>query len=178
MCHNVKVVEKKKEVCSFYLSISRPSLFSAHLYSPKMAEFAEGELVEVCLKEDGYFGSFFEAKVLSKLHDGTFYEVEYKNLITEGENPQPLVETISADDIRPMPPTLPQPSTFSLHEKVDAFDLDAWWYGEIYGYDGETYYVHFPTTKHLCEYPLQSLRKHLEFVDGEWVPSAMSTRRR
>ncbi|KAG2320207.1 hypothetical protein Bca52824_013420 [Brassica carinata] len=147
-----------------------------------MGEFGEGELVEVRLKEDGYFGSFFEAKVLSKLPHGPFYEVEYRNLLenwpSRSENPQPLVEIIPADEIRPMPPTLPQPSTFSFREKVDAFDMDAWWYGEIYGQDGDTYYVHFPTTNQLCEYPIESLRKHLELVNGQWVPSAMSTRRR
>ena len=141
-----------------------------------MGEYAAGDLVEVCLKEDGHFGSFLEAKVLSKLPHGPFYKVEYKNLVTEGANPRPLVETIPVDEIRPMPPNLPQPSTFSLHEKVDAFDMDAWWYGEIYGHEGNgTYYVHFPTTKNVCEYPLQRLRRHLELVNGQWVPSAMST---
>ena len=135
-----------------------------------MGEFAEGDLVEICGKEDGFIGSYFEAKVLSKLPHGSFYKVEYKNLITEGENPRPLIETISTDEIRPMPPKLSQPSTFSLHEKVDAFDLDGWWVGDIIGQDGNTYYVNFPRTKNLCEYPLERLRKHLEFVDGEWVP--------
>ena len=143
-----------------------------------MGEFAEGALVEVCSKEDGYFGSYFEAKVLSKLPHGSFYKVEYKNLVTEGVNPRPLIETISSDEIRPMPPNLPQPSMFRLHEKVDAFDLDAWWFGEIAGQDGDTYYVHFPTTNDLCEYPLQRLRRHLELVNGQWVPSTMLARRR
>ncbi|CAF2105539.1 unnamed protein product [Brassica oleracea var. botrytis] len=73
-----------------------------------MDEFVKGNLVEVCSKEDGFFGSL--------------YKVKYKNLVTE----QPLIETISADEIRPMPPKLSQPSMFSRHDKVDAFDLDAW----------------------------------------------------
>ncbi|KAF2620811.1 hypothetical protein F2Q68_00038400 [Brassica cretica] len=64
-----------------------------------MGEFVEGDMVEVCSKEDGLLG---------------------------GQDPQALVETISADEIRPMPPKLSQPSMFSLHDKVDAFDLDAW----------------------------------------------------
>ncbi|KAF3573497.1 hypothetical protein F2Q69_00058278 [Brassica cretica] len=86
---------------------------------------------------------------------GSFYNVEYKNLVTEGEDPQPLVETISADEIRPMPPKLSQPSMFSLHDKVDAFDLDAWWFGGITGQEGDTYSVYFPTTNDVCKYPLQ-----------------------
>ncbi|KAF2619914.1 hypothetical protein F2Q68_00038398 [Brassica cretica] len=108
---------------------------------------------------------YLEAKVLSKLPHGYFYNVEYKNLVTEGEDPQPLVETISADEIRPMPPKLSQPSMFSLHDKVDAFDLDAWWFGGITGQEGDTYSVYFPTTNDVCKYPLQRLRRHLEFVN-------------
>ncbi|KAL0884525.1 hypothetical protein Bca101_008506 [Brassica carinata] len=109
-------------------------------------EFVKGDKVEVCSKLDGFFGSYFEAKVLSKLPHGSFYKVKYKNLVTEGEDPLPLIEIISADEIRPMPPKLSQPSTFRRHDRVDAFDLDAWWFGEIIGRRGDTFSVYFPTT--------------------------------
>ncbi|KAF2617542.1 hypothetical protein F2Q68_00042723 [Brassica cretica] len=94
-------------------------------------EFVKGDRVEVCSKQDGFFGSYFEAKVLSKLPRGSFYKVKYKNLVTEGEDPMPLIEIISPDEIRQIPPKLFQPSTFRRHDKVDAFDLDAWWVGEV-----------------------------------------------
>ncbi|CAN6897602.1 unnamed protein product, partial [Brassica oleracea] len=131
---------------------------------------------EIWLKYAAKKMVYLEAKVLSKLPHGSFYNVEYKNLVTEGEDPQPLVETISADEIRPMPPKLSRPSMFSLHDKVDAFDLDAWWFGGITGQEGDTYSVYFPTTNDVCKYPLQRLRRHLEFVNGQWVPS--TTRQR
>uniref|UniRef100_A0A0D3DYR6 Agenet domain-containing protein n=1 Tax=Brassica oleracea var. oleracea TaxID=109376 RepID=A0A0D3DYR6_BRAOL len=106
--------------------------------------FVKGDKVEVCSKQDGFFGSYFEAKVLSKLPRGSFYKVKYKNLVTEGEDPMPLIEIISADEIRSMPPKLFQPSTFRRHDKVDAFDLDAWWFGEIIGQKGDMFSVPRP----------------------------------
>lgn len=132
----------------------------------------KGDQVEVCSKLDGFFGSYFEAKVLSKLPHKSLYKVKYKNLVTEGEDPQPLIEIISADEIRPMPPKLSQPSTFRRHEMVDAFDLDAWWFGEITGRRGNMFTVYFPTTNDVCEYPLERLRRHLDLVNGKWVSSA------
>ncbi|KAG2260245.1 hypothetical protein Bca52824_079539 [Brassica carinata] len=127
-------------------------------------EFVKGDKVEVCSKQDGFFGSYFEAKVLSKLPRGSFYKVKYKNLVTEGEDPMPLIEIISADEIRSMPPKLFQPSTFRRHDKVDAFDLDAW------------RYVLRPTTNDVCEYPLERLRRHLDLVNGHWISSAARQR--
>ncbi|CAH2038763.1 unnamed protein product [Thlaspi arvense] len=137
-----------------------------------MDEFVKGELVEVCSKEDGFLGSYLESKILSKLPRGSFYKVKYKNLVTEGEDPLPLIEIISADEIRPLPPKLSQPLTFHLHDKVDAFDSDAWWVGYITGRRGNKFSVYFSESNEECEYPLGLLRRHLDLVNGHWVSSA------
>ncbi|ESQ36286.1 hypothetical protein EUTSA_v10009453mg [Eutrema salsugineum] len=137
-----------------------------------MDEFVKGDKVEVCSKEEGYVGSYFEAKVLSKLPHRNLYKVKYKNLVTEGEDPLPLIEIISADELRPMPPKLSQPLTFHRDDKVDAFDLDAWWVGYITGRRGNFFSVYFETTNEKCEYSLERMRRHLDLVNGHWVSSA------
>ncbi|CAA7026435.1 unnamed protein product [Microthlaspi erraticum] len=135
-------------------------------------EFVKGDKVEVCSKEDGFFGSYLEAKVVSsKLPYGSYYKVKYYNLVTDGEDPLPLIEIISSDEIRPMPPKSEPVLTFGLHDKVDAFDLDGWWVGEITGRRGDLFSVYFATTNEECVYPLKRLRKHLEWdrVNRVWV---------
>ncbi|KAG6763126.1 hypothetical protein D5086_018786 [Populus alba] len=41
-----------------------------------------------------------------------------------------LVETVSADEVRPVPPRIKFGSGFSAFDKVDAFDNDGWWAGK------------------------------------------------
>ncbi|VVA90183.1 unnamed protein product [Arabis nemorensis] len=103
--------------------------------------------------------------------NGSFYKVKYKNLITEEDEPEPLIEIISADELRPMPPKS-LPVLFLLHDKVDAFDNDGWWIGKITGRRGNLYSVYFETTNEVLEYPLCRLRRHLDWVNGDWVSSA------
>ncbi|KFK42954.1 hypothetical protein AALP_AA1G060700 [Arabis alpina] len=134
--------------------------------------YVKGDQVEVCSKEDGFLGSHFGATVLKKVpNNGSFYKVKYKNLITDEDEPQPLIEIISADELRPMPPKS-LPVMFGLDDKVDAFDNDGWWVGKITGRRGNLYSVYFETTDQVLEYPLSRLRRHLDFVNGDWVSSA------
>ncbi|KAK8648576.1 hypothetical protein V6N13_129325 [Hibiscus sabdariffa] len=69
-----------------------------------MAVFFKGDRVEVCSKEEGFWGSYYEATVVLPLHGNTPYKVRYRNLVEEEDQTRPLVEIISADEVRPMPP--------------------------------------------------------------------------
>ncbi|CAE5956703.1 unnamed protein product [Arabidopsis arenosa] len=134
-------------------------------------EFVKGDQVEVCSKEDGFLGSYFGATVLSKTPEGSYYKVKYKNLVSEKDQSKPLIEVISADELRPMPPKS-LPVMFRYQEKVDALDKDGWWVGEVTAVRGNMYSVYFSTTGEELQYPLYSLRRHLEWVNGDWVSSA------
>lgn len=135
-------------------------------------EFVKGDQVEVCSKEDGFLGSYFGATVVSKTPEGSYYKVKYKNLVSEEDESRRLIEVISVDDLRPMPPKS-LPVLFRSQDKVDAFDKDGWWVGEVSGRKGELYSVYFATTGEELEYPLYRLRRHLEWVNGDWVSSAI-----
>ncbi|XP_010486016.1 PREDICTED: uncharacterized protein LOC104764220 [Camelina sativa] len=136
-------------------------------------EFVKGDQVEVCSKEDGFLGSYFSATVLSKTPEGSgsYYKVKYKNLVSEEDESKRLIEVISADELRPMPPKS-LPVVFHRHEKVDAFDKDGWWVGEVIGGRSDLYSIYFATTGEELKYPLYRLRRHLEWVNGDWVSSA------
>ncbi|KAL1202116.1 Protein AGENET DOMAIN (AGD)-CONTAINING P1 [Cardamine amara subsp. amara] len=134
-------------------------------------EFVKGDQVEVCSKEDGFLGSYFGATVLSKTPEGSYYKVKYKNLVTEEDESKRLIEVISVDELRPMPPKS-LPVMFGVNEKVDALDKDGWWVGEVTGRKGDLFSVYFATTDEELKYPLYRLRRHLDWVNGDWVSSA------
>ncbi|KAF4347406.1 hypothetical protein G4B88_021909 [Cannabis sativa] len=58
----------------------------------------------------GYEGSWFKAKIIESLVDDNFW-VEYKDLVTEDEVPQPLREKAKRRHIRPEPPLVSTIST-------------------------------------------------------------------
>ncbi|OMO66256.1 hypothetical protein CCACVL1_21245 [Corchorus capsularis] len=133
--------------------------------------FEVGDKVEVCSKVEGFVGSYYEARVVSKLNDGG-YKVRYKNLVEEEDHSRLLVEKVSADEVRPMPPRIGGKGTqFSYFEKekVDAFDNDGWWVGNVTGKDDSKYWVYFETTGDHIAYPVSRLRKHLDWSNGFWV---------
>ncbi|KAF7833923.1 DUF724 domain-containing protein 3-like [Senna tora] len=134
-------------------------------------EFVRGQNVEVSVKQDGFMGSYFEAKVVSHLQNG-IYVVEYKTLVEEHDHSQPLTETVYSKELRPLPPLISVPR-FSTNQKVDAFDNDGWWVGvitrKIGGSDG--YYVYFETTHQEILYPFSRIRVHQDWVRGKWVLS-------
>lgn len=140
----------------------------------KMIEFCRGQNVEVSVKEDGFVGSYYEARVVSHLENG-LYVVQYKNLLEDDES-QPLTETVYSKELRPLPPSIPI-SGFSTNQKVDAFDNDGWWVGVITrkcecgcGPNCD-YCVYFEASQQEIAYPFSRLRVHQEWVNGKWILS-------
>ncbi|XP_020236370.1 DUF724 domain-containing protein 6 [Cajanus cajan] len=135
----------------------------------KKVDFLGGDKVEVCSNEDGFLGSYYAATVLSRLDNG-LYVVRYDTLLQDDES-QPLSETLFPKELRPAPPPLPA-KDFSLYQRVDAFDNDGWWLGQITGRcDHSKYYVYFVTTNEEIAYPASRIRVHQEWLNGEWVLS-------
>ncbi|CAJ1978804.1 unnamed protein product [Sphenostylis stenocarpa] len=138
----------------------------------KKVNFRHGDKVEVCSNEEGFFGSYYLATVVSRLDNG-LYVVRYDTLLEE-DGSQPLTETLFPKELRPKPPRLDSSSSssFKLYQRVDAFDNDGWWVGEITGKaDKHHYYVYFSTTHEEIAYPSSAIRVHQEWLNGEWVRS-------
>ncbi|KDP30488.1 hypothetical protein JCGZ_16167 [Jatropha curcas] len=133
--------------------------------------FLKNQKVEVCSKEEGFAGSFYEATILNPLYingNEVFYKVEYKNLLEENET-EPLVENVPQNEIRPLPPPLSNESGFSVNELVDVFANDGWWFGRITGKRGSYFSVYFPTTCDHIEYHVSLLRPHQDWVEQKWI---------
>ncbi|MED6149497.1 hypothetical protein PIB30_063075 [Stylosanthes scabra] len=137
----------------------------------KRVDFRPGDKVEVCSKEEGFLGSYYEATVLSR-HETGRYVVRYKTLLRDDAVSEPLTKTLFPRDIRPSPPKVYTRGEFSLYQAVDAFDNDGWWSGEITGRIGpHHYYVYFRTTNEEIAYPSSKIRVHHEWVNGDWILS-------
>lgn len=147
----------------------RPTLNSAN--TPKSRKihggFGGSDDVEVCLKEEGFQGSYYEAKVVQKV-GRTKLLVEYKSLLSDYDGVRPLREIVEAADARPVPPAISS-SCFQVLDKVDAFDNDGWWVGRITGRceDGK-YNVYFESSGDELAYPVDRLRVHQEWEDSNW----------
>lgn len=125
--------------------------------------------IEVCGKEDGFLGSYYEAKVVRKVGRKKIM-VEYKTLVSDDDEKQPLREVVEAADVRPVPPVVPVTIGFEVLDMVDAFDNDGWWVGRISGgsEDGK-YSVYFESSGDEIAYPVYKLRVHQEWEDGQWI---------
>lgn len=76
-----------------------------------------------------------------------------------------LLETVHPYELRPLPPRVRSPREFQLNQKVDAFDNDGWWLGQITSEkiiteEGHYYKVYFDTTYETICYPCDRIRVH------------------
>ncbi|BAT74029.1 hypothetical protein LR48_Vigan01g083000 [Vigna angularis] len=136
----------------------------------KKVNFRPGDKVEVCSNEEGFFGSYYLATVVSALDNG-LYVVRYDTLLEDDES-KPLTLTVFPRELRPKPPRIATSSSFARYQRVDAFDNDGWWVGEITGkVDLDRYYVYFSTTHEEILYPASAIRVHQEWINGQWIRS-------
>lgn len=138
----------------------------------KRVDYNIGDKVEICSREQGFIGSYYKATIVSCLQNEKFM-IRYENLLSEDES-GPLTETIHRRELRPLPPHVRNPPEFHLNQKVDVFDNDGWWLGEITSektlYEDYYYYkVYFYPTDETIYYPCDRIRGHHEWIYGEWI---------
>lgn len=137
--------------------------------------FEKGHQVEICIKEDGFQGSYYSATIVGSCGRNR-YRVKYETLLND-KGTQPLVEVVATNDIRPQPPQDNETNqSFHPLDVVDAYDRDGWWIGEIVGEEGANFVVYFKEYGTEISYPASSLRMHKEWINGEWVTSPPATR--
>ncbi|XP_057793342.1 protein AGENET DOMAIN (AGD)-CONTAINING P1-like [Salvia miltiorrhiza] len=127
--------------------------------------FRRGDLVEVASVQEGFVGSYYEATVVTDLSKHGYF-VQYRTLLKDDLS-GPLREVASAAEVRPRPPPVPA-TEYQLHDVVDAFDNDGWWWGRITGRSGDGYTVFFETTGDEIFYHRSRLRTHQEWSNGTW----------
>lgn len=143
--------------------------------------FKVGDEVEVCLEEEGFAGSYFEATVVRILPKHRGYTVSYLTLLNDRGSS--LRETVEARLLRPRPPAASSysssssPPSFRLHDYVDAFNDDGWWSGVVVelGPEESQVSVCFPLHREVRPFPASLVRPHLEWVpsSARWVPPSL-----
>ncbi|KAH6780663.1 hypothetical protein C2S52_011900 [Perilla frutescens var. hirtella] len=144
----------------------KSSKSAAPLQRLQPRRFRRGDLVEVASVQEGFVGSYYEGTVVADLvKDG--YVVQYRTLLKEDLS-GPLREVATTAEVRPRPPPV-MAEDFRLHDLVDAFDNDGWWWGRITGRNRDGYAVFFETTGDEIVYPKNRLRIHHEWMKGMWI---------
>ncbi|RZC47580.1 hypothetical protein C5167_040523 [Papaver somniferum] len=165
-----------------------------------MGSFCEEDEVEILGHEEGFWGSYYEAKIIKQTEKEDEYLIEYKTLledkkvtgegedtvITDGAEKVFLQETVNVKLIRPAPPKV-EVSKFKIGDEVDVFDYEGWWVGRVTRvseirnkYTGTVKircYVWFDSTGEEIDYQFDKLRVHQEWTDnGSWVKQEKKTR--
>ncbi|MED6170045.1 hypothetical protein PIB30_026897 [Stylosanthes scabra] len=128
-----------------------------------------GSNVEVIGKEEGFFGSYYEATIFKCLGMGC-YVVQYMNLL-EDSGRKPLLDVVRLKDIRPIPPDHDADlDGFEVNQCIDVYDNEGWWVGEIKSKRrrGE-YFVYFSSTNEEIVYSAPQIRTHMEWSNGSWT---------
>ncbi|KAI4995791.1 hypothetical protein ZWY2020_037879 [Hordeum vulgare] len=136
-----------------------------------------GTEVEVRVDDDGFHGSWFEAKVDSFLPargrgSRARYTVTYSHLLSD-DSGGTLVEPFAPSHIRPRPPPPSNPEPLCLHDIVEAFHNDGWWSGILLATDPLT--AAFPITREVITFQdPHHVRHRRDYVDGQWLPSKVA----
>uniref|UniRef100_A0A453I0I8 Agenet domain-containing protein n=1 Tax=Aegilops tauschii subsp. strangulata TaxID=200361 RepID=A0A453I0I8_AEGTS len=136
-----------------------------------------GTEVEVRVDDDGFHGSWFEAKVDSFLPargrgSRARYTVTYSHLLSD-DSGGTLVEPFAPSHIRPRPPPPSNPEPLCLHDIVEAFHNDGWWSGILLATDPLT--AAFPITREVITFQdPHHVRPRRDYVDGQWLPSKVA----
>ncbi|KAL9665304.1 hypothetical protein QQ045_020721 [Rhodiola kirilowii] len=132
-----------------------------------MTGFKNGDRVEVSSKQQGFIGSYFEAKIINfhGPHDEDVYTVCYKDLLKDDKS-GPLLEPTHSSEIRPYPPTVTV--EYRVGDVADAFANDGWWVGVLVEIRDGFGYVRFDDyNKIVVAYPMSKIRIHLDWEDDD-----------
>ncbi|MCL7051866.1 hypothetical protein MKW94_001201 [Papaver nudicaule] len=132
-----------------------------------MGYFSVGDSVEVVGHEDGFWGSYYEAKIIKQTEECEFL-VEYQTL--EDDDKNLIQDTVDVKYLRPVPPQISKVSSakFKFNDAVDVWANDGWWVGRVMqvvphkhkytGSDRTRVFVWFDSTQEEIDYQLCKLR--------------------
>ncbi|KAJ3690207.1 hypothetical protein LUZ61_019371 [Rhynchospora tenuis] len=150
--------------------------------------FPVGTEVEVRIDAEGFFGSWYEATVLSyyRVNRRAKYKIQYQEFVLDDGSGEKLVEDALAKDVRPRAPrrfTSHGPSfshfpnnededpDIKMHDLVEAFHRDGWWHGVVTGLRDRTtglYTVSFPNSREVLQFWPAEIRPRSAFANGKW----------
>jgi len=128
--------------------------------------FKEGSRVEVLRKKKEGYGSWFPAKILSRV--GNVYTVRYELYLTrKGE---PVVEKVQKEDVRPCPVPAYEGESWVLGDITEAFDLRSWRVGKVAKALQNNYFVvRLFGSSQLKKFHVSNLRVRQAWHTNTWI---------
>lgn len=137
--------------------------------------FKTGAEVEISSNDEGFRGAWYSGTVIRPLKSKSKSKrkifVQYKTLMADEAQTEPLREELDVVQLRPPAPR-ERCRSFMFSEEVDAYHNDGWWEGvitEVHLEDNK-FSVFFRSTREQMEFGPSELRLHREWVNGKWVP--------
>ncbi|KAJ3691037.1 hypothetical protein LUZ61_020201 [Rhynchospora tenuis] len=149
--------------------------------------FPAGAEVEVRIRSEGFHDSWYEAIVLSHFRVTRYskYKIQYLEFLRDDGSGEKLVEDVLAKNVRPRAPrrftshgpsfSLPsnedEDPNIEIHDLVEAFHNDGWWYGVVSGLrnpDTGLYTVSFPNSRDVFQFKPADIRTQSTFAKGKW----------
>lgn len=146
---------------SFLLTVAKAK-------SPNKTMFFLGQIVEVIGSDKHYLGSFYKARVVSRI-GVAHYEVQYLGLKDSAVH-FPLRDRLHFGRLRPLP--VARENHFVVPgDEIDCFFQEGWWHGYAVHFDWDTkcFKVYFEISDEHLMVPPSKCRAHVEWVNNEWV---------
>ncbi|KAL4583565.1 hypothetical protein LXL04_008143 [Taraxacum kok-saghyz] len=130
-----------------------------------MNKYKVGMRVEIVGHSDGFWNSYYGAKVLRV--DQTKLRVRYEELIDDDEG-EYIVEDVDPKHIRPYPPeSFDINYRLAVGDDVDVYDRDGWWRGQVVFEGDDELMVYFPymlgnDSETYGTFPYDDIRIHQE----------------
>lgn len=130
-------------------------------------------MVEVCRRDEGPFGSWCRAKIISG--DGQCYKVQYENL--SDVDRKSVVEEVYSEAIRPAPPSVKGLDKWLAGDTIEVYDHHSWKIGKIVKVlPGNFFIVKLLESLRERTCHQSNLRPRLSWQDGKWLRAQQASR--
>ncbi|OMO65365.1 hypothetical protein COLO4_31300 [Corchorus olitorius] len=128
-------------------------------------EFKHKDLVEICKKEEGFQGIYYNATLLAAIGRNK-YLVRYDTRFSD-DGTRYLTEAVEAEEVRPLFPKISY-TNFVVSDRVEAYVNFAWRVGTVTRKVDPNYYVKLDCNGNEEHCAFYKVRLHLEWENGRW----------
>jgi len=130
-------------------------------------------MVEVCRRDEGPFGSWCRARIISA--DGQRYKVQYENLLDVDR--KSVVEEVYSEVMRPAPPSVKGLGKWVAGDTIEVYDHHSWKIGKIVKVLPSNFFI-VKLLESLRERTCHqsNLRPRLSWQDGKWLRAQQASR--
>lgn len=130
-------------------------------------------MVEVCRRNEGPFGSWCRARIISV--DGQRYKVQYENILDIDR--KFIVEEVYSEATRPVPPSMKGLCNWVAGDTIEVYDHHSWKIGKIVKVLPSNFFiVKLLESRRERTCHQSNLRPRLSWQDGKWLRAQQAAR--